>query len=379
MVNKKRLTVYTGLTSDYWDKKKQRVPAKAPFAWEVNEKLDKIEIYLEEIKLEAKFSGIIPSRESIENHIVSIVKPEAPTLSIENEKFVWEYVEVYINRKTGILSEGYLKNWPSLQTHIKEFAPDLLFKDMIPSFQERFAKWLFEVKKLKQNTVSNKITYLHVLARDARKLGYQIAQDFEDYTVKESKNPVFFLHWETDVKAIREVQLIHELDRIRDRFLFRCNTGMREGELKGINKGSFYLKDGQTWLKYYDQKGKKWKQIVLNEEAIQIADKYNRKFPPVSQQEENLLIKQVGLLAGLTKDINVVHQYGARKEHQVVKQYEMITTHTARRTFARRWYELGGDLGLLSRYLGHVERRTTEIYIGLEDVEASREMIRIMG
>lgn len=374
-----RPKIYTGLTTDYWDSKNQRIPTKAPFAWEINEKLNKVEEYVQELQLETKMTGAIPDQKKIENDILALVQPEQQTNPMVEEKTVWEFVDIYIEKKKGVRSEGYLKNWPSLQDHVKEFAPDLKFSDLSPAFQERFSKWLYSEKKLKQNTVSNKITYLHVLTREARKLGYQTAFDFEDFSIKEVKNPVFYLDWETDLKAIRDVRLIPDLDKVRDRFVFRCNTGMREGELKSIKPSSFYENQGSTWMKYYDQKGKKWKQIALNEEALQIADKYNRKFPPISQQDENLLIKQVGMLAGLDTPHERISHYGSKIVRETFNSWELITTHTARRTFARRWYNLGGDIGKLSRYLGHADRRTTEVYIGLEDVEASMEMFRVMG
>lgn len=372
-----RYTIVTGLLTDYWDTKKKRVPSRMDFAYEINAKLSKLEEYFDKVKDDYSISKVLPDRREIENNVLSITQPETPTLS--DKKFlVWEYVDLYISRKRGVKSDGYLKNWPSLREQIKTFAPKLYFDQMDKVWMESFAKYL-TVSGLSHNTVVTKITYLRILGRDAMKMGQKVPYDFEDFVLKEIKYPVIYLDWDTHVKALREVVLIPQLDVVRDRFLFRCNTGMREGELSQLKKGNFRVMEGRTWLKYYDLKGKKWKDIVLSPEALALAEKWKFNFGTVSQQEENLLIKQVALLAGITEKRSKITHIGSKVKEQWVPLYDLITTHTARRTFARHWYSLGGDMVLLSKYLGHSDIRITRIYIGLEEVEANNELIRLMG
>lgn len=378
MIQRKRITIYTGLTTDHWDAGKQRVPSKSPFAWEINDKLVKVEEFLKRYKIEIKLNERTLDKAYLENEILAITNPEKPTELKKQISYLWQYVEVFITRKKELLSAGYLKNWPSLAEHIKAFDPSATFLSITPDWQESFAKWLYG-KDLTQNTVSNKITYIQTMARDARKLGYQLPLDFEDYAIKRVTQPVFYLDWDTQVKEMERIPLIPQLDVIRDRFIFRCYTGIREGEMESLKPLNFYQKDGFDWLRYWDIKGKKWKTIGLNEKAVEIANKYNQQFPPVSQQEENVLIKQVGLLANIDYPVEKIRHFSSKIERSEVRAYQMISTHTARRTFARRWYDQGGDLLLLSRYLGHSDLGVTKIYIGLEDQEASREMFRIMG
>lgn len=378
-VNKKRNVIYTGLFTDHWDHRKQRVPSRIDFAWEINTKLDNIESYIAQRKHEYIISGFFPDKKELENHILSMSTPTPNQIILDKKHLVWEYVGHYISRKRGMKSEGYLKNWPSLQEHVKSFAPLLYFEQMDALWLESFAKYLSTVKKLSHNTVVTKITYMRILGRDAMKLGQKVAYDFEDYVPKEIKYPVVYLDWDTHINAIREVVLINQLSDVRDRFLFRCNTGMREGEMKGLKQSSFRKQDGHTWMKYYDEKAKKWKDIILSTEALEIAKKYNYKFPSVTQQEENILIKQVALLAGLTETRIKTTHVGSKVTQLEIPLFELITTHTARRSFARHWYELKGDMELLSRYLAHSDVRVTRIYIGLADVEASNELFRLMG
>lgn len=373
-----RPKVYLGLLTDHWDAKKQRVPTRVDFAWEINQRLDRVEELVTDIRMEYKRSGFFPDPRKLENDILFITQPEVEANLNGKEKLVWEYVDTYIKRKEKLLTEGYLKNWPSFAEQVKCFDPLATFMDITSAWQERFADWLFRKEGLSQNTVHNKIVYVQVLARDARKLGYSIALDFEDFSIKEIHQPAVYLDWDTHVEQLRKIQLIQELEVVRDRFLFRCNTGMREGEMVGIKPGNFYQSKGD-YLKYYDQKGKKWKIIALNAEALSLAKKYGNSFPRISQQEENRLIKQVGMIAGLNEPREKLTHLGGKVKREIIPLYQLISSHTARRTFARRWYENGGELIKLSRYLGHKDLKTTMVYIGLEDLEASEEMRRVMG
>jgi len=55
----------------------------------------------------------------------------------------------------------------------------------------------------------------------------------------------------------------------------------------------------------------------------------------------------------------------------------MITTHTARKSFARNWIEKGGDITKLSKYLGHSSTTITLHYIGYENAEIDQELLKV--
>jgi len=378
MIAGKRIKVSTGFTTQAWNKKKQRVNSSEDFAWEVNQALDKIQDLVEDLKAKHRVEGFVPDAGFLNNLVAEVTKKDL-ILIPEEKKRVWEYVDIYIQRKKEMLSEGYLKNWPSLREQLKEFAPLLTFDQLSPAWQQSFVAWMITEKEIFNNTLVNKIKYIQIMARDAQKLGYSIHPDFDGFSMKEVRYPVVWLDWDTHVQRLREVKLIKMLDQIRDRFLFRCNTGMREGEMNQLAPSHFYKKEGNTWLKYFDHKAKKGKTIVLNVEALALSEKYGMKWPKVVQSDENQLIKQVCMIAELDEVRIKLRHIGNKAVTTSIPLYDLITTHTARRTFARRWYEQGGNLLKLSRYLGHSSVDITQRYIGVEDEEANDEMLRVMG
>lgn len=125
-------------------------------------------------------------------------------------------------------------------------------------------------------------------------------------------------------------------------------------------------------------KGKKSKTIQVHEVAEAIIKGYGYQFPKCSQQDENVIIKEVSEKAGITEVYEKIRHSGSKLVASIVPKYKMVSSHTARRSFARRWYERGGDMLKLSKFLGHSSIRTTELYVGVEDNEANDEMMRVI-
>lgn len=368
--------ISTGLTTAHWDTKTKRVAKVADFYWEKNELLDKIEEAGKKLQAQAKLEGFVPTKEQVKS-LIDQVKP-IQSAPVQELVFVWSYVDTYKNRKKSSLTEGHLKNFKSLGEQIKTFDPLITFKDLNQAWLESFSHYLLSLD-LSTNTVAKKIREVKALAVDARRMGMVVNSSFEDFTFKGVSYSPFFLDWETQVRALEEVILSEALGRVRDRFLFRCYTGMREGEMNQLLPENFYTKSGRNYLKYWDIKGNKSKTIQLSEKAFSIAVKYEYNLPVLSQQKENDYIKKVAEKAKLTQERKKIRHAGAKSMISFVPLFKLISSHTARRTFARRWYEQGGDLMKLSKYLGHSSIKVTELYIGVEDDEVNDEMVRIFN
>jgi len=369
----KTFKISTGITTQNWDTKTKRIAKVEDFYFEKNNLLDKIEQEGQRIKNKSKSEGWIPSLVFIKERIKSIqeVKTKA-----EEVIFVHQYIRDYQQRKKASLSKGHLKNFTSLANDVEGSWPMLTFQDLDSKWMQDFADSLLS-NDLMSNTVSKKIREIKAVVVDARRRGILIDPSFEEFKFKSITYPAFYLDWDTDIRSITQVELSEAKERVRDRFLFRCYTGMREGELNQLSSLNFSQMKAANFLEYWDIKGKKMKKIQLNELAFQIAEKYKFNLPEISQQKENEYIKLIAEDAGITDPVKKIRHSGSKVLAEIIPKYKMISTHTARRSFARRWYEKGGDLMKLSRYLGHSSIRTTQLYIGLDDSEANDEMIRL--
>ena len=83
----------------------------------------------------------------------------------------------------------------------------------------------------------------------------------------------------------------------------------------------------------------------------------------------------VAKAAGIKGDFKEVKHSG-REQIEVVKpRWKCVTTHTARRTFARYWADSGKDINMLSKFLGHSSPHITMQYIGYDFREIHAEML----
>ncbi|OFY41225.1 MAG: hypothetical protein A2X18_12790 [Bacteroidetes bacterium GWF2_40_14] len=76
----------------------------------------------------------------------------------------------------------------------------------------------------------------------------------------------------------------------------------------------------------------------------EILERYDYKLPKQSEPKLNEFIKEVGELAGMNEPIIVTKTEGGEKVTRTFKKYELITSHTARRSGATNMYLSGYHL-----------------------------------
>jgi len=334
---------------------------------------------VQKIKIKAKVEGVVPDVLFLKSLVDQLRDKKSPEEK-EDLVFIWQLVNQYRERMINQRTHGHIKNFKSLADGFKNYFPMLTFSELSPEWMQAWTDWLIDDQELLTNTIVRKIRELRSVARWSMKIGVKVNPHYDEFRIKERRYHPFYLDWDIQLKKIEEVEIEDKtLGEIRDRFIFRCYTGMREGELNQLLPQHFTTKAGKYYLKYEDIKGKKPKSIQLSEKAVALAQKYSFALPKYAQQTENDLIKEVGRMAKLTQIYVKTRHSGSRVIVKHITVADMISTHTARRTFARRWYDQGGSVKKLSQYLGHSSMRITELYIGVEDDEANDEMMRVMG
>jgi site-specific recombinase XerD len=373
-----RFRIYTGLTTEFWDSKAQRVAKLENFSWEKNAKLEKYERLLADLKNRIRREGWAPDPIFIHAAFEHITEKKVEA-SPEAVVFIYQLIRKFKTVKAATLAPSHLKNFKSLADYFESHHRMMQFTELNQEFYHSYVTNLIEQEGLLHNTIVRKVRELRTVAAYARRIGVAVHREFDLYKMREIRYQPFYLDWDTHVQALEKIALSTRNDRIRDRFLFRCYTGMREGEMAQLIPQNFTKQPGKVYLKYLDIKGKKNKSIQLHPKAIAIAVKYSYDLPKCSQQEENRIIKEVAELAGLNQIFQRVRHSGNKVKANLFAYHKIISSHTARRTFARRWYENGGDLLKLSKYLGHSSIRTTEMYVGVEQDDVNDEMIRVIG
>lgn len=181
-----------------------------------------------------------------------------------------------------------------------------------------------------------------------------------------------------EVRAIRDLDLsaYRRLQVSRDLFIFQALTGLRVSDLMALRGVDV---DGDT-LTYIQEKTAAKVVIPLHPMAMEIATKYGEigqdkpLMPSKSDMQYRRDIKQICMLAGIQRTVLQVDKY-TRKPVDV-PVVEMVSTHTARRTFASLLVQAGVSVDLANMLIGHKLGGVSRHYISiLDNIDVKREAV----
>lgn len=162
------------------------------------------------------------------------------------------------------------------------------------------------------------------------------------------------------VKSIKE-------DVVKQRFLLGCLTGARHSD---------YMRFGMKniigdKLCYVSQKTGIRSEIPLSPlvKKILLSNLFSKSVCMNTRSEFNDIVKRLAKRAGITSH-TMIHHGGQDKYGE---KWEMLSSHTARRSFATNLYLRCHDIFMVSRYMGHSDVSMTAHYI-LDIGEAPQEV-----
>jgi integrase len=99
----------------------------------------------------------------------------------------------------------------------------------------------------------------------------------------------------------------------------------------------------------------------------------------ISVQKLNDYIKQIAKTAGITEKVQKVTFKGPNRKVTEHPKYELMASHTGRRTFITLSLEKGMRPEVLRQITGHTTLRLLEKYIKITDKVAEEEMLNVWG
>lgn len=150
-----------------------------------------------------------------------------------------------------------------------------------------------------------------------------------------------------ELRALRDVALENELENeVRDLFLCQCHTGQRISDMPKLfeKNAKFTQIEGQTFLEIVTQKENIRADVLIDEEAKKIIEKYRsqggfRKLKPGAWSNLSLsttvgrVLKEVARKAGLVAEESWVESVGGREVRKRAPLWSVISSHWARHTF----------------------------------------------
>ena len=379
--NSFRLKVYTGkkIQSKKWNKKKQCVRQNYTEETYINtflngltKKVEKIESSLIENKQFTK--------ENLQDLIREHLRPELEPEKITFYKALDEFFEV----KRSKLSHSYLKSVTTLKNHLQAYEKKkrkvISFESLTMAFYELFTSYLLNDCNQSTNTVGTNISRLKYFLRWATKMGYNSNLSFQDKDFKAQKIDTQIIYLaEDELFNLYELDLTgnKKLQNVRDVFCFGCFTGLRFSDVSKVSREN--VREDELVITV--RKTREQLTVPLNDYAREILERNDFSLPAISNQKTNDYLKELGQLIDpktnkpvLNEDVHVTSFKGSERIDTIEKKYNLITTHTARRTFVTLSLEKGMRAELVMSITGHESYKNFKRYIKLTDKVKKAEM-----
>lgn len=290
----------------------------------------------------------------------------------------------------------------ALRKHITGYNSDIKFGDLNEKGLTKFVEYLRNDLNMRNTTISKQIGFLKWFLRWATNKGLCQEVAFMNYSpkLKATEKKVVFLEWDelmkvysfefpelgTSLKLIdmngNEYEKVvrigkKTLEQVRDVFCFCCFTSLRYSDVANLKRSD--ISDDSitvTTIKTADTL-----KIELNKYARAILDKYedielpfNRALPVMSNQRMNEYLKELGEICGLNTSITDIYYRGNQRIENVLPKWQMIGTHTGRRTFICNALMLGISPQIVMKWTGHSDYKAMKPYIDIADAAKAEAM-----
>jgi len=374
-VRNKRYKFSTGesISPVLWNAAKQEA-RKSNFSAEMNERLRTKGNALIESVRSLISEGVEINRERIEERMKSILFPGADKTGKQNPKiptFV-EFVKQMIDEaRSGIRTYKGRKYSPftvvahnSCLVKLKEYEKlrgvTLTFNDLNRNFYNDYISFYNDQNKA-LNSLGGQIKDIKAFANAAIDRGYHVNPEIRYFKKLAEQTEQVYLSTD-ELESIWNLDLSEnkKLDHARDVFLIGCYTGLRFSDLKSLKPSDIV----GNRLRLKTQKTEEDVVIPLHPIVKSILEKHNY-IPPTSRvnRELNLNIREICKLAEINSQVSSSKTLGGKLEKKMHFKYEMVTVHTARRSFATNTYLAGLDPLSIMKLTGHKTEKAFFTYI----------------
>ncbi len=356
--------------------------AKFPEYPEFNRRLDNIEVAIKDTirKWINDNDQKVPTPDTIRPLLDIAVKDGGKVEKMTFMRYMTEYIakcktgEIK-HAKTGkALTEGTIRSYETTKFNIERYITDTRnhvdFDSINIDFYTSFTEYLETEHTTAVNTIGKHIKVIKSFLNSAteEKHNTNLAYKSKRFiTVSEEADTVYLT--ESELKKIEGLDLTEDkkLDQIRDLFLIGCYTGLRFSDLSSLRpdqiKGNMItitqIKTGEPVV------------IPVHDTVKVIMSKYSGTLPEaISNQKTNDYIKDVAKLCKPLKSlVSVSRTAGGELVTKTVPKHDLISTHTARRSFASNEYLAGTPVLTIMAITGHKTEKAFLKYIRITPTE----------
>jgi integrase len=265
-----------------------------------------------------------------------------------------------------------------LLTEFNKTVRKIDFENIDLDFYHDFKEFMLK-KEYSPNTIAKHTITLKTFLNEATERGVNSNLAFKSkrFSAPQIEVKTIFLN-DLELTALYDLDLSEnlKLDRVRDLFLTGCYTGLRFSDFSQIKPQNI---KGQN-IEITTQKTNETVLIPIHPRVKAIMKKYEGKYanslpPSIANQNMNIYLKELCTLVDcLNAEINKTSKKGNLTINETVKKYTLVTTHTARRSFATNLYLQGFPAINIMKLTGHKTEKSFLKYIKITPTDNAKRL-----
>ena len=380
-----RLSTGVSVPVALWNTSEDKVIRKHPQATTINSEFAAILKSAE---------GLVMEAERLDKNPFELLKTELPKKykcfnrtpkagqKRADDKTLFDYYQEFEAQHKRKVTEGTMKVLRTVKNHLLEWYGKDEVK--ITEFASKkttadFTDFLYGVKGLTDNT-AHKImrTLRQFVSWQVSTYGTEFPAGFlsgEQTGIKQREADVVAL---TDDELRRLVALdladAPNLDNVRNLFVVACFTGLRFSDVSRLKPEHL---QGE-YIRLQVTKTRSGVTIPLHPQLAEFITGLQGRgafpFRPLSNQRANNLLKRIGELAEIMENREVVRYRKGVPVSRTVPKYDLLTTHSGRRTFVTLCLQKGVPADMIKQTTGHKTLASFEKYIRHESLAVGKAM-----
>lgn len=341
---------------------------------EVEQFVYDLNTFINDILIKARNGKQPITKEILINQIDSFLHPPVKGIGL------FDYIETFIKDSEtgrrlidgGNVNERTIKRYRTTQSILLDFSKQykrpLDFNTIDIDFYKDFNSFMAKVKDYAPATMGKHVSTLKTFLREATENGINTNLKFQSkaFKVVETESDSIALS-EEELNAMYLLDLSNNtrLEKVRDLFIIGANTGFRFSDFTDI-KPENIKKDGKDFILDIIQfKTKSQVVVPLNKVSLEILQKYDNQLPPaITNQKFNEYIKEIAkMVEALHEPQTRAITKGGKQFEETVPKWQLVSSHTARRSFATNAYERGTPAISLMQITGHRTEKSFLKYI----------------
>lgn len=380
-----RKSIGVGVPLKYWNPTKKRAKVTADFDGKpINDEIERwLEIGTKTVKhfTDQRYS---PTNEEFAEKLSELSEIRNGNESDLETHLFSDYFEfTYIPRYKGVRGIDTVKIYHTVLNKLRAYETArktrLTFESINIDFYNRFQEWFYS-QGFSRNYFGNVVKVIKQVYKEARtydNLHNGNGTEHRDFIAPKDTADAVYLN-EAELKKIYDLSITPEsiqdpknpifgewmdkkiaaLKRARGLFLIGCYTGLRVSDFSRLSEAHV-----GKYITIKTQKTGTPVIIPIHPTVRSIIKSGFDLKDTVSDQKLNAQIKELCRLAGITQEVLVNKNEGGKNVEKTYPKYKLVSSHTARRSFATNAYKAGVPTIAIMKITGHTKESTFLKYI----------------